>query len=386
MLQKNMFNLSEKDIILNFNKKFTKKENDFFEFITKSLDKDKNKKIIFSETRLKKIINIESREKIISFFKKISGKKIYYSIYRYSDLEEVGILNIISLFTIKNNQYEVEIDNNFHSIFIEGSYFYENNFKTLIHLKSNYSRIFFNIIKFNFSLNKAIELPIDKLKKALDIKIGSHDRFYDFEKLIIKPCLKDISLAIGEKINYLKIKKSESKNSKVLAIKIEIKKNNEDINDLRLLMESITAILKTESSNIWSFLNLKYKEKGLEYVHNNVTYAIDHGLGEDFENFLTNSITYDYFNTRFKNKISKFLVERKIYYESSSKIDSLGAFHSDIFKALTILKFYYLTLNPSFLKALMNIKNKNEFEYQDSKFLIIAEFNSNSDSHIYIFR
>lgn len=387
-MQKNFVNLSEKDISIQANKKFSKKEKILLEFLLKNKEEILENNISISILKIKKLLYLGELENILSFFQKFMEKTILYTIYRLDILERRGSFSILSSYYIEKDSIYLKFTDEFKSIFQKNSYFQKNDFETLLFLQNEYAIILYNLLKFNISLNRSLEISISKLKAILNLT-DSYDRFFDFEKLILKPAFNEIAKVTKKNIEYKKIKNIDASNSKIIGLLLEIRDINEQekINSTNTLIEIFEKnIISLENKQeIWNLIFNTIDDKGAEYIKKNIQYTIEHSQKNNIFLFLTEALTLDYYTNRYKNKIAKFSETFKQIEHIEKKYESIAQLHSDLFKILANLKFNYLTLNPHFLKSLQNLRIVHELEYFDNDFIIFAEYNSTGNSYISLF-
>lgn len=380
--------LSEKDIDIKFNKNFLKKERILFDFLTKDKEDILNNNIMIPILKIKKLLTLGELESILKVFQKLAEKVISYNIFRLEILERKGAFSIISSYYIEKNYIKVIFTEEFRSIFQKNSYFQKNDFDILLFFQNNYAITLYNFLKFNLSMNRSIEISTHKLKTILGLK-NSYDRFFDFEKMILKPAFKEIAQVTKKNIEYTKIKNKDASNSKIIGLLLEIKDINEQekftlANDIIEKIEA-TIVLGDEKKEIWDKVFKALDDKSLEQVMKNVNYSLAHYPKNGFKLFFEEAMDLNYADNRFKNKITKFSETFKCIENIEKKYTSLAQLHSDLFKILANLKFNYLTLNPQFLKSLQSLKVRKELEYFDNDFIIFAEYNENEISYITLF-
>lgn len=380
--------LSEKDIDIKFNKNFLKKERILFDFLTKDKEDILNNNIMIPILKIKKLLTLGELESILKVFQKLAEKVISYNIFRLEILERKGAFSIISSYYIEKNYIKVIFTEEFRSIFQKNSYFQKNDFDILLFFQNSYAITLYNFLKFNLSMNRSIEISTHKLKTILGLE-NSYDRFFDFEKMILKPAFKEIAQVTKKNIEYTKIKNKDASNSKIIGLLLEIKDINEQekftlANDIIEKIEA-TIVLGDEKKEIWDKVFKALDDKSLEQVMKNVNYSLAHYPKNGFKLFFEEAMDLNYADNRFKNKITKFSETFKCIENIEKKYTSLAQLHSDLFKILANLKFNYLTLNPQFLKSLQSLKVRKELEYFDNDFIIFAEYNENEISYITLF-
>ncbi len=386
-LESSLF-LNEKDVNIKFNKSFLKKEKILFEFLIKDKEKILNNNIQIPILKIKRLLTLGELESILKIFQRLTEKIINYTIFRFDILEQKGAFSIISSYYIEKNYIKVIFTEEFRSIFKKNSYFQMNDFDILLFLQNDYAITLYNLFKFNISMNKSIEISIYKLKNILGLE-NSYDRFFDFEKMILKPTFKEIAQVTKKNIEYVKIKNKDASNSKIIGLLLKINDINEQekftlTNNIIEKIENIIP-LKEDKKEIYDKIFKSLDDKSWEQITRNIDYTLAHFPKNGFKTFLEEALEFNYADNRFKNKIAKFSETFKCIENIEKKYTSLAQLHSDLFKILANLKFNYLTLNPQFLKSLQNLKIRKELEYFDNDFIIFAEYNENYKSYIAVF-
>ena len=83
------------------------------------------------------------------------------------------------------------------------------SFKTVVQFSHSYSFRFYELCKQYESLGERV-VNVEELRKMLCLEEKEYDRFYDFEKRIIEPSIKEINQRTEISISYEKIKKGKS--------------------------------------------------------------------------------------------------------------------------------------------------------------------------------
>lgn len=380
-----MKNLYENEVDFKFNKTFTKKEKILFDFLIKKQDNILNKILSISLLKIKKILVLEELESIMKIFQKLSEKIILYTIFKFETIEKKGAFSIISSYYIEDNSIKINFTEEFKSIFQKNSYFQKNGFDIFLFFQNTHTITLYNFLKFNISMNKPIKISINKLKHLLNLD-NTYDRFFDFEKIILKPSFKEISELTKKDIIYNKIKNKDSSNSKIIGLFLEIKDINE--HEKSTLTNSIIEKIELSISisdikkELWNKIFKSLDEKNYDYILKNVNYSLAHHPKNEFKSFFEEALEFNYFGNRFKNKVTKLSETFKSIEYIEKKYTSLAQLHSDLFKILANFKFNYLTLNPQFLKSLQMLNNRKEMEYFDNNFIIFAEYNQDEMSYI----
>ena len=161
--------LSEKEIDIKFNKVFSKKEKILFDFLLKDKEDILSNNILVPILKIKKLLLLGELENILKIFQKLSEKIIIYTVFKLELIEKKGAFSIISSYHIEKNYIKVIFTEEFRSIFQKNSYFQKNDFDILLFFQNDYAIALYNFLKFNISMNKSIEISINKLKSLLGL-------------------------------------------------------------------------------------------------------------------------------------------------------------------------------------------------------------------------
>ncbi|MGL4687412.1 MAG: hypothetical protein ACRCVS_01850, partial [Fusobacteriaceae bacterium] len=196
----------------------------------------------------------------------------------------------------------------------------------------------------------------------LELSDNYYLRFYDFEKIILKPLLKDINGATDYMLNYEKIKKSDKITSKVQELLFTFK--NIQIEDIQNNFEQIIFSIKNSVDFLGKTTQIIEKfisEKDIEYVKTNIQYVIDN-FKPPLDNEIFKSLNENYaYNPQVKECI--------LFSETKEIYKHLYIFESTIYKEMLKLKFYY---NYTFLAKLHDMKNTNKLIFENENFKIEA--------------
>ena len=399
----NIFN--DNSFYLSFNKKLNKNENILLNLIIQKINNGSDDIIYFKESYLKSIIKLDPDNTLTNFFDIFMKKKINYKFYQFYIIENTGSIYIFSSYRHSNKNFTLTLSKDFISIFNKEVNDFKNyNFNILLRFENVYTRNFFMLITKKNIFNNFIDLTLDNLKESLKLE-NNYSRFYDFEKYVLSKIINEIKEIANIQIKYDKIKITN--NRKIIALRFYIK-------DMLLIQlrsqvtKLITPVIPLVSNynKIEKFIEKFIINRGIEYVERNIYYAKLHYKNR-FEPYLIESIKYNYFNSRFKNKT-------KNYSDPIFKIDKK-------FKDTNSLKKYFVEIlkNPKFLhlsdistivddeldiieknnENLLSVKltpfyneftkslnAQREYQYEDHLFKIFIEFNGIYDSHIRIYK
>lgn len=393
-----------------FTKRFSKNDILFKQFLIKHIVTTDEKKLEIKENEIKKIISLPHGEAVDSFLSKFCSKRIviYYGKSKLNPYELS--LSIVASYLKIEDRYKIKISDDFYKIFNSE----KNDFKLfylniLLSFSNTISRNLFNLLK-SISNEAFLEISLEELKNYLNIE-ESYDRFFDFEHKILVPALKEIEEFLLYKVEYSKIKESNSKNSKIKGIRFDIIQtadNNREKN-LTLLFELFNPFAKNEKL-LQEFITRQSFLYSFNYLKRNIEYSLLHS-GKNLDNFLIESIEKDYVNTRFKTKFKNFSKQYTLISNLNQNFTSLDDFRDNIFNEIDKKKLSELSILVKFMKSSFqlfknnfltnealnkneiyktfytNFQENNEFTFENKHLLLIAEFNDTCcESYFAIFK
>ena len=381
-----------------FTKRFSKNDILFKQFLIKHIVTTDEKKLEIRENEIKKIISLPHGETVDSFLSKFCSKRviIYYGKSKLNPYELS--LSIVASYLKIEDRYKIKISDDFYKIFNSE----KNDFKLfylniLLSFSNTISRNLFSLLK-SISNEAFLEISLEELKTYLNIE-ESYDRFFDFEHKILVPALKEIEEFLLYKVEYSKIKESNSKNSKIKGIRFDIIQtadNNREKN-LALLFELFGPFAKNEKL-LQEFITKQSFLYSFNYLKRNIEYSLLHSC-KNLDSFLIEAIEKDYVNTRFKNKFKDFSKQYTLISYLNQNFTSLDDFRDNIFNEIDKKKLTELSILVKFMKSSFQLfknnfltnetlnKNEiyktfyttfqenNEFIFENKHLLIIAEFN-----------
>lgn len=393
-----------------FTKRFSKNDILFKQFLIKHIVSTDEKKLEIKENEIKKIISLPHGETVDSFLSKFCSKRvvIYYGKSKLNPYELS--LSIVASYLKIEDRYKIKISDDFYKIFNSE----KNDFKLfylniLLSFSNIISRNLFNLLK-SISNEAFLEISLEELKSYLNIE-ESYDRFFDFEHKILVPALKEIEEFLLYKVEYSKIKESNSKNSKIKGIRFDIIQtadNNREKN-LALLFELFSPFAKNEKL-LQEFITKQSFLYSFNYLKRNIEYSLLHSC-KNLDSFLIEAIEKDYVNTRFKNKFKDFSKQYTLISYLNQNFTSLDDFRDNIFNEIDKKKLTELSILVKFMKSSFqlfrnnfltnealnkneiyktfytNFQENNEFTFENKHLLIIAEFNDTCcESYFAIFK
>lgn len=232
-----------------------KNERYFLNYLLKKYIEMEDLKIEISKDEFFENFKMDSGE-LNSFLEKLSRKNIgYFFIDSMDDIR--GSFNFINSYMITQKSFIVNIPKDIkYSKYIKIIYSFSNRITY---------KFYGHFIK-NFILKKNFQVKIEEFKDILKID-NRYERFFDFEKNILKPLIKD--LEIPYKIEFDKVKVGTNLNNKVIAIDFKFRDPVwEDDDDMKL--KSILFMIKgdiEDISEVYTILKNGIKDHGYETTY-----------------------------------------------------------------------------------------------------------------------
>lgn len=322
-------------------------------------------------------LNIELKEISESFqnieiaLKGLMGKGIDIN-YLKGEIRIFNIFNYVTSYTYNGEIFNIFIPLNILNCFKKNTLEYKISLRTFFYLRKKAVINFFNLLIKDIEQNRDIEVSLEELRDIFEISKESYDRFFDFEKNILKPLVEKVNNYSNFVIEYEKIKKGENKNNKVIGIRfkihnIEIEKNKGETNYLIQIIKNMI----TDYQEIWESINSSIQHYGFESTRRNILFLKENGLeisDDDIKIYLKN----DGRNIEEILKISDHILIKEKYsiYKDSN------TFLKTIYDTIIGYDFYY-SLNFNFLSIIKNYREGESLYYKDSTFVIFGNYKNN---------
>ncbi len=387
--KKNQFFFQEYDIFIDFHKKINKREKFFLEFLIEKIknnfENPNEKTLVFEIEVLFKVLNITEKEEFERFMNSFSEKRIIYKCKKFNLLTFEGSLYPVASFEFNDEKFYIDISEKFYSIFsAEENNFKELYFDILLQFDSMIVKKLFLFLINNKSINDTLEVSEEYLKEYLELS-NTYDRFYDFEKNVLKKSIAQIEKYTPLKIKYEKIKNKSYLNSKIVGIKFYIIDNvrsnlSKQTNELLKGYEDLFV----KYNKIWDYTLSVLSKKGYEYVKKNISYTILHRK-DNMDRYIVEALKYNHYDNRLKNRVAKFSETHKLVFDEEKHYASLADLHTEFFKIIANLNLFYLTQVDTFYRELYKLKKYNELEYIDNQIAVFIEYNGEYQSRMFVF-
>ncbi|MBC2850998.1 replication initiation protein [Cetobacterium sp. 8H] len=351
-MKKMTFDFSKNDIFIDTDKKLNKKERDFLEIIRDKYKGKNEKYIIFTEKELRSIV--KERGSIEDFLDKFSKRRIHLKLIEKNEEIFFASFSIFDFYMKNRDEYRVYISRSLKSLKESGIFDDIDLLLILLFKEKKSFQLYLALIKNR--MNGGFVLTRDQLKELLGVGQENYERFYDFEKTILRPALDDINELTKYSVDYKKIKNSEGFTSKIMEIEFIFNHKLSpiiagEIDSLLLpLRDRVDSIAKV--SKIIEEALLK---EGIDFVRNNL-YHLDKGISGSLDEAISLALKE---NSNIESQERYILINKTTDIFSNRFI-----FESRLYKELLKCKFYY---NYNFLKTLRNMKVGELLQYKDER-------------------
>ena len=371
------------------NKALNKKEKKFLKTLYLScgiLDKN-NSEISYKIEEILNILNYECVSRLEKFLNNIISKRVFYRVEEDNKLLQTGSFGIINSYSVYENRIYFLLSEEILLSFIEKTLFAYLKIDKFIFMEENFSYNLYLYLIPLFYNKKEVVIELDKLKNILNAET-SYERFYDFEKYILKKAIEDIVTFSKYNLSYYKMKTGKNVNNKVTAIKFIL--NNEkpgNYFDVKHAANELLNIVKAKVVNInemYELILLYIIKRNYDYVLTNIKYTLAN-YNDNVEKHLKKALLYDLGNTE---KIDKYTlyVEDIAFFKTPFILQMnlwrhLNKVSAEIPDYDDINRLYY----SDFFKKIIKLKDKEEFDFSNDTVRIYIKYNEKEDSIIRIF-
>ena len=366
-------------INLKFSKKITKNEKNFFKLLFFRIASDSSflekAEIRFEE--LLSILEFPSINDFTPFFNALMEKHIFFS----TDMQFSGSFGIISSFTLYSDYCHIFFTEEFKNCFsLKKNFFSLLKIEKFIFMNDSFSFSFYNNIIKNFKDKNEITLPVSLVKTYLNAN-DKYERFFDFEKYILKKAILDINTFTDFSIEYEKIKEHKKATNKITSISFYINKSKQSYKPFDNKIYKMLEPIKEKISNpeeIYHLFVLYVSKRGYKYVYDNINYAKNY---KDFEKNLKKALMLNLAS----NKL-------KLFVNVSKTVKSPIVLFYTLTRKLNKIKRHY----PKIEELMYNFKLKNidsisyfndndSFEFSNKYIRIFVKYYSSKKSIIEIY-
>ena len=368
-------------INLKFSKKITKNEKNFFKLLFFRIASDSSflekAEIRFEE--LLSILEFPSINDFTPFFNALMEKHIFFS----TDMQFSGSFGIISFFTLYSDYCHIFFTEEFKNCFsLKKNFFSLLEIEKFIFMNDSFSFSFYNNIIKNFKDKNEITLPVSLVKTYLNAN-DKYERFFDFEKYILKKAILDINTFTDFSIEYEKIKEHRKATNKITSISFFINKSRQSYKPYDNKIYKMLELIKEKISNpeeIYHLFVLYVTKRGYKYVYDNIDY-VKNSFSEDFEKNLKKSLMLNLASNNLKLfvNVSKSVKSPIVlFYTLTRKLNKIKRHYPKIEELMHNFKLRNID-------SISYFNDKDSFEFSNKHIRIFVKYYSDKKSIIEIY-
>ena len=369
------------NIKLEFSKKITKNEKIFLKLLFFRIISDslflKKAEIRFEE--ILSTLEFDSIDNLTTFFKTLSEKYILFS----TDAQFSGSFGIISSFILHSDYCQIFFTEEFKSCFsLKKNFFSLLDIEKFIFMNDSFSFNFYNNIIKNLKNKNEVTLPVSLVKMYLNTD-NKYERFFDFEKHILKKAISDINTFTDFSVEYEKIKESKKATNKIISINFFINKSRQSYKPYDNKIYKMLELIKEKISNpeeIYHLFVLYVTKRGYKYDYDNINY-VKNSFSEDFEKNLKKSLMLNLASNNLKLfvNVSKSVKSPIVlFYTLTRKLNKIKRHYPKIEELMHNFKLRNID-------SISYFNDKDSFEFSNKYIRIFVKYYSNKKSIIEIY-
>lgn len=273
-----------KKIKISFSKTLNKKEKHFLKFLFteyKLLEKFE-KTPILQDIELDEILDVlkfSKFEQLKKFLDNLQAKKLEFSIFSNDKTVLYGRFPILVSYDIVYSKIEFQFAREIQSARKDNTLFSLLRFDFLVFMGDEATYNFYTYLISDKNYNNDTIITLERLKEMFDTG-DKYERFFDFEKQVLKKVVETINLFSDIKVTYEKIKVGEHINNKVEKIRFKIidnsktseEKNREIVQNINSVMDLIKNDVK-DFHTTYELIKKYILKRNYDYVYTNVLFT-----------------------------------------------------------------------------------------------------------------
>jgi initiator repB protein len=371
----------QSNIKLEFSKKITKNEKIFLKLLFFRIVSDSSflekAEIRFEE--LLSTLEFSSINDFTPFFNTLSEKHILFS----TDTQLSGSFGIISSFILYSDYCQIFFTEEFKNCFsLKKNFFSLLEIEKFIFMTDSFSFSFYNNIIKNFKDKKEVSLPISLVKTYLNAN-DKYERFFDFEKHILKKAVLDINTFTDFSVEYEKIKECKKATNKIISINFSINKSKQSYKPYDNKIYKMLGLIKKKISNpeeIYHLFVLYVAKRGYKYVYDNINYA-KNSFPEDFEKNLKKALMLNLASNKLKLYVNELKTVKSpivLFYTLTRKLNKIKRHYPKIEELMRNFKLKNID-------SISYFKDNDSFEFSNKYIRIFVKYYSDKKSTIEIY-
>ncbi len=382
--------LENKKIKILFSKALNKKEKHFLKFLFteyKLLEKFE-KTAILQDVELDEILDILKFirfEQLKKFLDNLQVKKLEFTILSNDKIVLYGRFPILVSYNVVYSKIEFQFAREIQSARKNNTLFSLLRFDFLIFMGDETTYNFYTYLISDKNYNNDTVITLKRLKEMFDTE-DKYERFFDFEKQVLKKTIETINLFSDIKIAYKKIKVGEHINNKVEKIRFKImdnnktseEKNKELVQNINSVMDLIKNDVK-DFHSIYELIKTYILKKNYDYVYKNVLFAKKQ-FKNNVEKQLKKVLLLDlaqFSKTNFRNESEIINIKRKYITSFFLQLDV-----ANLMRQNHLENELRVIVDDGYFNEILTLKNKQILKKDFYDFKIYIQYFQNTKSII----
>jgi initiator repB protein len=382
--------LENKKIKFLFSKPLNKKEKQFlkFLFIEYKLLEKFEETVILQEVELSEVLDVlkfSRFEQLKKFLDNLQVKKLEFSIFSNDKVVLHGRFPILVSYNIVYSKIEFQFAREIQNARKNNTLFSLLRFDFLVFMGDEATYNFYIYLISDKNYNNDTVITLERLKEMFDTG-DKYERFFDFEKQVLKKAIETINLFSDIKVTYEKIKVGEHVNNKVEKIRFKIVDNSKTSEEKsRQLVQNINSIMDLIKNDVKDFhstyeLIKKYiLKRNYDYVYTNVLFTKKQ-FKNNVEKQLKKVLLLDlaqFSKTNFRKETEIFNIKRKYTTSFFLQLDVANLMRQNYLEnELRII------VDDGYFNEILVLKNKQIMEKRFYDFKIYIQYFQNAESII----
>lgn len=382
--------LENKKIKISFSKVLNKKEKYFLKFLFmeyKLLEKFE-KATILQDVDLNEILDVlkfSTFEQLKKFLDNLQVKKLEFSIFSNDKIVLYGRFPILVSYNIVYSKIEFQFAREIQNARKNNTLFSLLRFDFLVFMGDEATYNFYTYLISDKNYNNDTVITLERLKEMFDTG-DKYERFFDFEKQVLKKAIETINLFSDIKVVYEKIKVGEHVNNKVEKIRFKIidnsKSSEEKNKELVQHINSIMDLIKNDVKDFHATYELIKKyilKKNYDYVYTNVIFTKKQ-FKNNIEKQLKKVLLLDlaqFSKTNFRNELEIINIKRKYITSFFLQLDV-----ANILRQNHLENELRIIVDDGYFNEILTLKHTQVMEKNFYDFKIYIQYFQNSESII----
>ena len=249
-------------------------------------------------------------------------------------------------------------------------------------MTDSFSFGFYNNIIKNAENKNEVCLPLSSVKIYLNAD-NKYERFFDFEKHILKKAIMDINTFTDFSVKYEKIKESGKPTNKIVSINFFITKSRQPYSPYDNTIYKMLELIKEKISNteeIYRLFVLYVAKRGYKYVYDNINHAKS-SFSENFEKNLKRALMLNLASDNLKLYVSEFKTVKSpivLFYTLTRKLNEIKRYYPKIEELLRTFKL-------KDIDSISYFKDNDSFDFSNEYIKIFVRYYSDKKSIIEIY-